>query len=201
MCQTLKQVYINLFYQDQTSFIDSKNNSILRADFQERIRGMLDNFLRESEARNLVLPEQYYQLYHREFGNLPFLLEIIHQLERSSGSSKTFLEPNDGAFEWLSAEYLLHSLEDYLAQKIVPLQICTLIQKIESAMIEVGQLSPENIIYYPSWLGDLWNQCDWCDESWRFETHPHLAAVIETQIQEIAKWLQDHRVVLDEKNT
>jgi len=27
---------------------------------------------------------------------------------------------------------------------------------------------------YPLWLGDLWNACDWCDESWSLSNSPHL---------------------------
>jgi hypothetical protein len=29
--------------------------------------------------------------------------------------------------------------------------------------------------YYPTWLGELWNCCDYCDDTWTLESSPHLA--------------------------
>lgn len=50
---------------------------------------------------------------------------------------------------------------------------------------------PVNIAYYSTWMGNLYNACDWCDETWTLEDNPHLLIEVEKQIQNIKGWLSN----------
>ncbi len=45
------------------------------------------------------------------------------------------------------------------------------------------------IVYSPSWLGNLYDACDWCDEKWTHDNSPHLLIEVEKQIHNIKNWL------------
>ncbi len=64
--------------------------------------------------------------------------------------------------------------EKLLNEEIAPFEFCRLVQLFDANFLGMRTLengSPE----YPEWLGDLWNNCDWCDESWNLSNSPHLA--------------------------
>lgn len=91
--------------------------------------------------------------------------------------------------EYFSAQYLLKALREYLNNQINPLILCNMITTIEATFQGASRNLPEGVVYYPEWLGDLWNACDWCDESWTFENSPQLEAEIRVQMHKIEEWL------------
>ena len=94
--------------------------------------------------------------------------------------------------EILVAKLLLNKLSLYLLGETMPLFICDLIQRIESNFLGAPRANLErNTAYYPVWLGDLVNACDWCDASWNYLNSTELNKQIELQIQIISAWLYE----------
>ena len=73
-----------------------------------------------------------------------------------------------------SKELLTDYCEKLLSEEITPFQFCNLIQLFDSGFLGLRTVE-DGFVYCPEWLGDLWNNCDWCDESWSLSNSPHLA--------------------------
>ena len=58
-----------------------------------------------------------------------------------------------------------------LSREIKPVCFCQFFNSLESALVVDRDLPPEKV----SFLGDLYNACDWCDDSWTLESAPYLA--------------------------
>ena len=91
--------------------------------------------------------------------------------------------------ENLSAKLLLKNLQSYLKEEISPNVLCRMIVNMECTFLGAPRSMPTGVAYYPEWLGDLWNACDWCEDSWTFENSPHLASKVEQQVLKIKEWL------------
>lgn len=72
---------------------------------------------------------------------------------------------------------LLRALENFLGKRMTVQALCELVVRLETAFT-IGLTSmqkPENLPDMdPGWMGDLWNNCDWCDDSWTHEDFPSL---------------------------
>lgn len=66
--------------------------------------------------------------------------------------------------EQLAMELLRDKCQDLLNKKIKPHELCCLVGPIET------------IFDYPTWLGDLYNACDWCEPDTLPEEHLLLEA-------------------------
>ncbi|MEQ1490461.1 MAG: hypothetical protein ABL932_07935 [Terricaulis sp.] len=64
-------------------------------------------------------------------------------------------------------------LEQYLAKQCSPWQVCNMVAAVERAYD------------YPSWLGDMWNACDWVDPSHTHETFSHLRWEVEITLAKL----------------
>lgn len=69
-------------------------------------------------------------------------------------------------------------LESFLAKKISPMALCKIVRELDSAYV-VGTAnflgkSNSDPNDNAKWLFDMWNSCDWCDDSWTFENSEHL---------------------------
>ena len=51
---------------------------------------------------------------------------------------------------------------------------CKLVQSVDILVVDAGLKECMQVISYPEWLGELWNLCDWCDESWTYGNSPEL---------------------------
>jgi len=72
------------------------------------------------------------------------------------------------------ARELLHLYgQKLLDEKINVLTFCQLVQKFDNAFLD-ARPTDDDTVYYPEWLGNLWNWCDWCDETWTLESSPEL---------------------------
>ena len=110
------------------------------------------------------------------------LLELARKINLS-------FSKNSLISEVFSAQYLLERLKEYLNNQIKPLVLCNMITEMEVTFLGAPRSLPEGVAYYPEWLGNLWNACDWCDESWTFENSSELKTEIRIQIQKIEEWI------------
>ncbi len=83
-----------------------------------------------------------------------------------------------------SKELLASYCGELLIGKITPYRFCSLIQQFDYSFLGLHE-EEEGKIYYPEWLGDLWNQCDWCEESWELSDFPRLAAEAEKVLKSL----------------
>lgn len=74
--------------------------------------------------------------------------------------------------EW-AKEMLVEYCEKLLKEEITPVKFCGLVQLFDANFLGIRTLE-DGSLEYPAWLGDLWNNCDWCDESWSLENSPQL---------------------------
>jgi hypothetical protein len=58
-----------------------------------------------------------------------------------------------------------------LDRQITPSTFCSFFNSMESALVIDSDLSPDEAAF----LGDLYNACDWCDDTWTLENAPYLA--------------------------
>lgn len=78
------------------------------------------------------------------------------------------IDSHEGAMA--SSVFLKEQCKHLISGQISPVAFCTFFNYFESFFsfsVETGQYDP------PYW-GDLWNCCDWCDDSWTPENSPHL---------------------------
>ncbi|MEX1366676.1 MAG: hypothetical protein AB1Z98_26355 [Nannocystaceae bacterium] len=54
------------------------------------------------------------------------------------------------------------------AEQIAPYAFCRFICALEAYYLDNAS-EIDGAIPYPDFLGDLWNACDWCDESWTLD--------------------------------
>nr|WP_317200913.1 hypothetical protein [uncultured Psychrobacter sp.] len=77
-----------------------------------------------------------------------------------------YFSPQSLNNEILAAKYLVAVATDYLNDETTPMDVCRVITNIDTHFIDAPRDLPDNIAYYPIWLGNLYNSCDWCDETW-----------------------------------
>ena len=75
--------------------------------------------------------------------------------------------------EKLAKELLVGYCEKLIKKEITPMKFCLLVQLFDANYLGLRTLG-DGSLEYPAWLGNLWNNCDWCDESWSLSSSPHL---------------------------
>lgn len=88
----------------------------------------------------------------------------------------------------LAEPYLINAFRKvlvlFLAKRISAQKLCSLVNSLDS-VFAIGFPTEVRIINQSqrkaepaneSWLGNLWNCCDWCDESWTFDNSYALVA-------------------------
>lgn len=65
-------------------------------------------------------------------------------------------------------ELLVKQIERLHCRDITPFDFCNFVQVLEACYLD-NAARTEGDVAYPDFLGDLWNVCDWCDESWTLE--------------------------------
>ena len=91
--------------------------------------------------------------------------------------------------EILAAKYLIDSIKKYLSDEMTPIDICRVIRKIDCGFMNAPRDLPDNIAYYPCWLGNLYDSCDWCDSMWTADSVPHLKQDLKSQLPYIIEWI------------
>lgn len=82
--------------------------------------------------------------------------------------------PTSEQSEKWAKEILVEHCQKLLKEEITPLQFCNLVNQFESCFLGARDVG-DGLAYYPEWLGDLCNCCDWCDKSWDLSNSSHLA--------------------------
>jgi hypothetical protein len=72
-------------------------------------------------------------------------------------------------------------LQKFLNKEIQPDSLCKLVNAIDCQFLGALPIDAPGVAYYPTWLGDLWNCCEYCDTKSTFESEPHLAAARSTR--------------------
>ena len=85
----------------------------------------------------------------------------------------TGFNPTSEKGEKWAQEILSEYCKKLLNDEITPIQLCNLVNQFDGGFLGARDIG-EGLAYYPDWLGDLWNSCDWCDESWSLSNSPHL---------------------------
>lgn len=152
---------------------------------QDRLEQWIGQYVEETE---LIIDEEYFELPDCTVDESEvLLLSIVRK------SISNFSETSEDA-EYLAAQLLLKKLKEYLNHQIKPVFLCQMIVEMESTFLGASRNMPKGIAYYPEWLGQLWNACDWYDENWTFENSPHLKNEIQNQILKIEEWLLNSKL-------
>lgn len=72
---------------------------------------------------------------------------------------------------------LVKALQMFIDERKSVQEICVLINKLDMLYnIELSGVENQNKDTNDGewWLGDLWNCCDWCDETWSYSNSSHL---------------------------
>jgi hypothetical protein len=102
-------------------------------------------------------------------------LDFLSAYEPAGGTKRPDLDAIDALVKLstrLDATSPLEYEMEYLAtllkrRELTPMQFCKRIQEIEAQVLD-------HRMRYPLWLGEAWDACDWCDESWTVENSPWL---------------------------
>lgn len=100
--------------------------------------------------------------------------------------------PQSLSAEILAAKYLINLIKRYLNDEITPMDICRVINNIDRGFMDAPRDLPDNVVYYPCWLGNLYSSCDWCDETWTNSSAPHLKQDLENQLPHISEWINSN---------
>ena len=83
-------------------------------------------------------------------------------------------------------QYVRQVMSQYLARflkrDITPIELCRIVVDVD-AQYGDGEFPPEHPI--PSWVGELWNACDWCDETWTHDSAQFLVAESRRLLDEL----------------
>lgn len=132
------------------------------------------------------IPEEIFELLESDKYQFESLL-----LKLSKVIDCDFSPQSIGA-ELLAAKHLIAVVLKYLNDEATPMDVCRVIGKIDAGFLGASRGLPDNIAYYPEWLGNLYNSCDWCDDTWTSSSAPHLKKDLEVQIVNISKWVESH---------
>lgn len=132
------------------------------------------------------IPEEIFELLDADKYQFESLL-----LKLSKVIDSDFSPQSIGA-ELLAAKHLITVASEYLNDEATPMDVCRVVGKIDVGFLGASRGLPDNIAYYPEWLGNLYNSCDWCDDIWTSSSAPHLKEDLEAQIVNISKWVASH---------
>lgn len=163
----------------------------------------------------MTLKALYVELYYGEYSHSKMIKKLIEYVEKNDNIPIELLElyPNyepllldviqkkDFGFSYncleaeiLAADFFLNILTDYKNRNLSPFKLCKIFNNLENGFLDAPRELKNNIAYYPEWIGNLYDACDWCDETWTIENSPHLMNAIQHQINIIHEWLMKYRL-------
>ena len=84
------------------------------------------------------------------------------------------------------AKLVLHSeLHKFLNREVSAEAIYSLVNRIDEQYFDAIPTENENEFYYPTWIGDLWNCFEYCDDTWTLESSPHLVKAALAVLRQI----------------
>ncbi len=135
---------------------------------------------------NNHIPEEVFEIFYapeHHFEDILFRLTVATEPD--------FL-PQSLSAEILAAKYLINLIKRYLNDEVIPIDICRVINNIDCGFMNAPRDLPDNVTYYPCWLGNLYSSCDWCDETWTNSSAPHLKQDLENQLPYITEWINNN---------
>lgn len=96
-----------------------------------------------------------------------------HLLCRFAQSQLAFVPASNSGVE-VAQSLLVTYLRRFLNKEIQPHALCSLVNAIDGQFLGALPTVDPGVAYYPAWLGDLWNCCEYCDIKWTFESEPYL---------------------------
>ena len=81
-----------------------------------------------------------------------------------------------------------------LDRQITPSTFCQFFNSMESELVISSDLSADEVAF----LGDLFNACDWCDDTWTLESAPYLAEEASRVASRIEEAEQDAALKVQE---
>ncbi len=148
----------------------------------ESISDWADTFVKKNDN----IPEEVFELFYApkyHFEDILFRLSVVEDPDFS---------PQSLSAEILAAKYLISIANKYINDEITPMDICRVVNNIDCGFMSAPRELPDNIAYYPCWLGNLYHSCDWCDDTWTSNSAPHLKQDLENQIPHIIEWIESH---------
>ena len=100
-------------------------------------------------------------------------MDIGHLLQEIASQQFGF-HPSSEDGEFYARLILISYLRRFVAREISPYELCAIVLAIDNKYLDIRPLDDPAIAYYPEWLGDLLNACDWCDETWTHASAGHL---------------------------
>lgn len=137
------------------------------------------------------IPEEIFELLDADKYQFEDLLLKLTRTIDSDFSSQSI------SAEILAAKHLIKVASKYLNDEVTPMDVCRVVGKIDGGFLGADRGLPDNVAYYPNWLGNLYNSCDWCDDTWTNTSAPHLKKDLETQIGAISEWIESHNKSLN----
>lgn len=162
----LKELFIEIYYDEYSKGIILK-----------KINKFIEN--------NEIIDIDFFELLDGVVDHEAILLQLIQKGDPN-------FSVNSFEAEILTARYFLDILYHYKIGLIQPLRLCQIFSKIETCFLGASRNLEERVVYYPEWISDLYDACDWCDETWTHENSPHLIIEVEKQIVVIKEWLSTH---------
>lgn len=96
-------------------------------------------------------------------------LEHVRSLFQTLAWKINQFHPWSDAARPFALTILQKQLHRYLAQEISPSMLCRLVDDLDAAFLD-----KQDPAGFEGWMGNLWNCCDWCNDSWTFENVPSL---------------------------
>ena len=96
-----------------------------------------------------------------------------HESARLAEEITGFIPTSEQGEKW-GQEILLDFCEKLLREELAPYDFCQLVRQFDGGFLGAREMDDEKVVYYPEWLGDLWNDCDWCDGRWTLSNSPEL---------------------------
>ena len=140
----------------------------------------------EFVENNDDIPEEVFELLDADKYQFEAILLKLSQVIDSDFS------PQSLNAEILAAKHLISLAAKYLIDGVTPMDVCRVVNKIDSGFLDAPRGLPDNIAYYPDWLGNLYNSCDWCDDTWTCDSAPHLKQDLEAHVIQISAWVESH---------
>ena len=112
--------------------------------------------------------------------------EELEELILKIAEEQNGFVPVSEAGEKEAVDILIEISEKLIKKEITPNKFCYVVSLFDANFLGLRK-TDENTLEYPNWLGDLWNNCDWCDESWTNSNSPHLIEEVNKMLKENSK--------------
>jgi hypothetical protein len=136
-------------------------------------------------------PEHDPALYQLLAHNHPDTAHTLETLLKTRNSTFHLHTPEG---ERILQEILQDQIVALLNRTTSPLLFCNFVQRLESLYLDTSPVV-DGHIEYPHFLGDLWNACDWCDETWTLDNANYLQEEATNVLKALTASLQISRRV------